>query len=149
MSAATTGLANLGATVSAANATAATPTLSALAAGADEVSAAVALLFAGHGQAYQALSAQAASFHQQFARSMNAAAGQYLSAEAGNAQQTLLNEINAPTEALFGRALIGDGVDGTMANPHGGTGGILYGNGGNGFPKRPTGWRAVTAGRPA
>nr|WP_223163860.1 PE family protein [Mycobacterium simiae] len=40
-----------------------------LAAGADEVSAAIAALFGTHGQAYQAyraLSAQAVAFHQQF-----------------------------------------------------------------------------------
>lgn len=40
-----------------------------LAAGGDEVSAAIAALFSGHAHAYQALSAQAASFHQQFVQS--------------------------------------------------------------------------------
>jgi hypothetical protein len=37
-----------------------------LAAGADQVSEGIAALFGSHAQAFQALSAQAASFHQQF-----------------------------------------------------------------------------------
>ena len=57
-------LESLGSTVNSAHAVAALPTTSVLAAGADEVSAAVAAAFGAHGQAYQTLSAQAASFHQ-------------------------------------------------------------------------------------
>ena len=63
LTAAATDLANIGSTIGAANAAAAAPTTSLLAAGADEVSAAVAALFGGHAQSYQALSAQAAAFH--------------------------------------------------------------------------------------
>ena len=73
MAAATTDLQNIGSAVSAANAAAAGPTTGMLAAGADEVSAAVASLFSGHGQAFQALSAQAAAFHAQFVRALSAA----------------------------------------------------------------------------
>ncbi|MEK0732568.1 PE family protein, partial [Mycobacterium ulcerans] len=43
-----------------------TATVPAIAAGADDVSAAVASLFAGHAQAYQSLGGQVAAFHQQF-----------------------------------------------------------------------------------
>ena len=56
VSAAATDLAKIGETLSQANATAASPTSSVLAAGADEVSAAIASLFGAHAQAYQALS---------------------------------------------------------------------------------------------
>ncbi|REQ17293.1 PE family protein, partial [Mycobacterium tuberculosis] len=59
--AAATDLAGIGSAISAANAAAAAPTTAVLAAGADEVSAAIAALFSGHAQAYQALSAQAAA----------------------------------------------------------------------------------------
>ncbi|WP_156767293.1 PE family protein, partial [Mycobacterium sp. E796] len=42
-----------------------------LAAGADEVSAALATLFSGHAQEFQALGAEAALFHQQFTQTMS------------------------------------------------------------------------------
>ncbi len=49
----------------------------------------------------------------------------------------MLGLINAPTQALLlGRPLIGQRrADGTAANPNGGAGGLLHGNGGNGFSK--------------
>ena len=50
-------LASIGSTISSANAAAATPTTGIVAAAEDEVSAAIAQLFSGHGRAYQALSA--------------------------------------------------------------------------------------------
>jgi hypothetical protein len=59
-------LSNIGSTLSAANAAAATQTTGVLAAAEDEVSAAIASLFSGHAQAYQGLSAHAAAFHAQF-----------------------------------------------------------------------------------
>lgn len=40
------------------------------AAASDEVSSAIASMFASHGQAYQALSAQSAAFHEQFVRAL-------------------------------------------------------------------------------
>ena len=51
VTAAATDLANIGSTLSAANAAAAAPTTGVLAAAEDEVSAAIAALFSGHGQA--------------------------------------------------------------------------------------------------
>lgn len=77
VAAAATDLASVGSSISAANAAAAAPTMSVLAAGADEVSAVVAALFDAHAQAYQSLSAQAALFHEQFVQALNAGAGSY------------------------------------------------------------------------
>lgn len=124
LSAAATDLANLGSTISAANAAASIPTTGVLAAGADDVSAAIAALFGAHAQAYQTISAQAATFHAQFVQTLSAGAGAYANAEAANVQQSLLNAINAPTQALLGRPLIGDGADGTAPGQNGGAGGL-------------------------
>ncbi len=96
-------------------------------------------LFASHARVYQALSREAAAFHAQFMQALSTAAGSYAAAEAANASplqtvvQDLLGVINAPTNALLGRPLIGDGANGTAANPNGGAGRLLFGNGGNGF----------------
>ena len=91
VTAAASDLANIGSTISAANAAAAAPTTGVLAAGADEVSAAIAGVFGAHGQGFQALSAQASAFHNQFVQLLNGGAAQYATAEAANASplQTL------------------------------------------------------------
>ena len=126
VTAAASDLANIGSTISEANAAASALTTQVPAAGADEVSAAVAALFGAHAQAYQALSAQAAAFHNQFVQLMGVGAGQYAAAEAANAsplqtlQQDLLGAINAPSQLLTGRPLIGNGVS---AAPNSGTNG--------------------------
>ncbi|WP_415823565.1 PE family protein, partial [Mycobacterium basiliense] len=135
VAAAATDLANVGSSIGAANAAAAIPTTAVLAAGADEVSAAIAALFGAHAQAYQSLSQQAALFHEQFVHTLTAGASSYALAEAANVSplQELLNLINAPTQAVFGRPLIGNGADGAPGTGEsGGNGGFLYGNGGNG-----------------
>ncbi len=141
MAHATTELSSIGSALTAANAAAAVPTTGVLAAGADDVSAAVASLFAGHAQAYQSLGGQVAAFHQQFLEGLRGASGAYVAAEAANVWplQDLLGLINAPTQALLGRPLIGNGTNGTAANPNGGVGGLLIGNGGNG-------WNSTTGG---
>ncbi len=132
--AATRDLADIGSTLSAANEAAAGPTTRVLAAGADEVSAGIAALFGSHGAAYQALCTEAAAFHDQFSQALSAAAGSYASAEAANVQQILtsaltggwapaaaqppnlgqelLDLVNAPTQTLFNRPLIGNGANG-------------------------------------
>jgi PPE-repeat protein len=56
---------------------AAAPTTGIVAAGADEVSAAVAALFSAHATEYQALSTSAAAFHEQFVQTLQAAGGSY------------------------------------------------------------------------
>ncbi|EUA12052.1 PE family protein [Mycobacterium kansasii 732] len=137
LTAAAADVAGIGAVLKVANAVALAPITTVLAAGQDEVSAAVAALFASHGQAYQVISAQAETFHARFAQGLTSAAGWYASAEAANAsplqtvEQEVLGVINAPSQALLGRPLIGDGTNGGPGQA-GGPGGFLYGNGGNG-----------------
>ncbi len=63
LAAAAADVAGIGSSLSAAHAVAAAPTTAVMAAAEDEVSAAIATLFSGHAQQYQALSAQAAAFH--------------------------------------------------------------------------------------
>lgn len=138
-------LESVGSALSVANVAAAFPTTGLVAAGADEISAAVAALFAGFGQEYQALSMQANTFHQQFVQALNSGAASYLATETAIAaplqavQQDLLYAINAPTEVLLGRPLIGDGANGTAMTPNGGAGGLLYGNGGAGYSQTTSG----------
>ncbi len=111
-------VARIGSSIGAANAAAAGSTTSVLAAGADEVSAAIATLFGSHAREYQAISTQVAAFHDRFAQTLSAAVGSYVSAEATNAaplatlEHNVLNALNAPTQALLGRPLIGDGAAG-------------------------------------
>lgn len=133
-------LTNLGSSISAANASAASATTQVLAAGADEVSARIAALFGGFGLEYQAISAQVAAYHQRFVQALSTGAGAYASAEAAAAEQIVLGVINAPTQALLGRPLIGDGANATTPGGTGGDGGNgglgagsgAKGNGGNG-----------------
>ena len=136
LAAAASDIADVGSVLNAANLQAAANTTGVAAAAADQVSAAVASLFSGHAQQYQAFSSQFAAFHEQFVQRLTGAAGSYASAEAASLQtlqEGILGAINAPARALFGRPLIGDGVDGTAASPNGGAGGMLYGNGGKGY----------------
>src|ERR1700758_5589669 len=79
-------LANIGSTISAAQAAAAGPTTGVLAAAGDEVSAAIAALFSGHGQAFQELSSQVAAFHGHFVQNLTSGGAAYTGAEAGAAQ---------------------------------------------------------------
>lgn len=134
VAAAANNLAQIGSTLSAANAAALAPTTGVLAAGADEVSAAVASLFSGHAQAYQTLGTQAAAFHERFIQALSTAAGAYGSAEAANASplQQALNVINAPTQTLLGRPLIGNGTNGAPGTGQAGGLAGQIGNGGSG-----------------
>ena len=132
LAAAADDVANIGSVLGTANAAAAAPTTEVLAAGADDVSAAVAELFSGHAQLYQTLAAQASSFHDQFVKLLSGNGTQYASAEFTNAEQTALNAINAPAESIFDRPLIGNGANGATPGANGQDGGILWGNGGNG-----------------
>jgi seryl-tRNA(Sec) selenium transferase len=76
--------AGIGSRLDEANAVAAACTIRVEAAAADQVSAAVAALFSGHGQQYQALSAGAASFHARFVQALSGAGGSYAATEAAN-----------------------------------------------------------------
>ena len=102
---AATDLESIRSSLTAAHVAAAVPTTGIAAAGADEVSAAVASLFGGFGQEFQALSAQASTFHQEFVQALTSGAGSYLAAEAANSsplqtiEQSLLGAIQTPTAA--------------------------------------------------
>jgi hypothetical protein len=112
VTAAATDLANIGSMIGSASAAVAAPTTGVLAAGADEVSAVIASLFSQHAWAYQAVSAQAAGFHSQFVQTLNSGVAAYVNTEAANVQQSLLNAVNAPTQAMTGHPLIGNGANG-------------------------------------
>ncbi|SOJ56068.1 PE-PGRS family protein PE_PGRS26 [Mycobacterium simulans] len=129
----------IGSSMRAANLAALAPTSTLMAAAADEVSAAIATLFSGYGQEYQAMSARAAALHEQFVQALSNASGAYAAAEAANATplqplvDNILGVINAPTNFLLGRPLIGNGTNGIPGTGQaGGDGGILWGNGGTG-----------------
>lgn len=62
------------------------PTSAVAPAAADEVSAAIATVFADFGEEFQVISAQAQSFHAELVTALNAAAGAYLGTEIVNAQ---------------------------------------------------------------
>jgi hypothetical protein len=118
VTAAASDLADIGSAIGAANAAAVVPTTGMLAAAADEVSVQIAAVFGAHAQGYQALSAQAAAFHDAFVRALSTGAASYTAAEAANAsplqavEDAVLGVVNAPTQLLFGRPLIGDGTNG-------------------------------------
>ncbi|ORW04531.1 hypothetical protein AWC15_03170 [Mycobacterium lacus] len=126
-------LQGIGSALGTANAAAAARITTVVGAGADEVSAAVAALFSSYAQAYHGVSVEAALFHDRFVQALTAGAGSYAAAEAAAATplQDLLGVINAPTQLLLGRPLIGDGANGAPGG-HGGSGGWLYGAGGAG-----------------
>ena len=95
-------VADIGSSLSEANRVAAASTTRVIAAGGDEVSAAIASLFSSHGQAFQALSAHAAAFHSRFVQALNAGAGAYASTEAASAGQlqTLAQDLPVPNVAV-------------------------------------------------
>jgi hypothetical protein len=133
-------VADIGSSLNAANAAATPRTTAVIAAAEDEVSAAIASLFSGHAQQFQALSGRAAAFHAQFLQALDRAQGAYAAAEAANASplQAFVEgaqrlAVFSPVAALTGRPLVGDGANGTAASRNGKAGGILYGNGGNGY----------------
>ena len=96
-------LAGVGSSLAEAAATATGPTTGIAAAAGDEVSVAVAAMFGSAGRQFQAMSAQAQAFHSEFVSLMNAGAGAYVSAEAANVEQVLLDFgaiVAAPYQAL-------------------------------------------------
>ncbi|WP_082974732.1 PE family protein [Mycobacterium sp. 1245805.9] len=94
-------LAGIRSSLAEAAASAAGPTTGIATAAQDEVSVAIASMFGNFGQEFQALTAQAQTFHQQFVSLMNAGAGAYASAEAANAAQVVLGgEIPSGAQAI-------------------------------------------------
>jgi hypothetical protein len=151
VAAAASDLANIGSTISSANAAALGRTSGVLAAGADEVSTTVAALFDAHAQAYQALSTQAALFHQQFVELMNSGAGQYALTEAANASplqtvgQAVTSGIGAASQALAEGSPIGNGANGALVTGASGGPGTL-GPGANGAAAQLVGWTPGSVG---
>jgi hypothetical protein len=74
-----------------------------VAAAQDEVSAAAAALFGGYGKEYQAVLAQAAAFHEEFAAALTAAGNAYATAEAANASAIsgALGQLTSPIHSLL------------------------------------------------
>ena len=89
MEAAAAALANIGSTMSAANADASASTTEVAAPAADAVSAALAALFGAHALGYQKFSAEVAAFHDRFVQAVAAGAGSYATVEAANAPTLL------------------------------------------------------------
>jgi PE family len=119
VAAASANLESLGSALRSANTVAARQTTAIAAPAADEVSAAVTSIFGAHAQEFQTLSAKAAAFHDEFVNLLMRGAAQYVSTEVANAQQTLVNSVNTPAQALLGHNLIGTSVGhgSAAANP--------------------------------
>lgn len=96
---------DIGTTLTAANAAAAGPTSSLLAAAGDEVSAAIANFFGAYGQQYQAIVGQIEAFNNEFQRTLNAAATAYAQAEAA-AVTALQGALAAPASPVFPTATL-------------------------------------------
>ncbi|WP_372516817.1 PE family protein, partial [Mycobacterium szulgai] len=141
MTAAATDITGIGSAISVANLAAAAATTQLLPAAGDEVSAQIAALFSGWGQQYQDLSTTAATFNEQFARTVALGSNLYeLSEGLNNFVLALQNgqdpfaQLNARYAAVVGgRPLIGNGANGAAGTgANGQDGGWLFGNGGNG-----------------
>jgi hypothetical protein len=78
----------IGSSLAAENAAAAAPMTGVVPAAADVVSALTATHFAGHGQTFQAVSAQAAAMHELFVSTLRTSAGSYAATEAATAAAT-------------------------------------------------------------
>ncbi|OBG29947.1 PE family protein [Mycobacterium sp. 852002-51057_SCH5723018] len=111
-------LAGIGSGLQEATAAAAARTTGVAAAAADEVSVAISELFGTYGQKFQALSAEAAAFHDEFVSLLNGGAAAYVSTEIANAQQGLLSAVNAPAAAitLYPGGAYGQLIANTTAN---------------------------------
>lgn len=78
VTAAASQITTIGSALEQANTAVKASTTAVVAAGADEVSTAIATLMSTHGQAYQTASAQVSQFHNQFIQLLNASAGSIL-----------------------------------------------------------------------
>jgi len=122
-------VARIGSAVTAGNLAAAIPTAELAAAGADEVSAAIAAVFGAHAQEFQASAAQATTYYEQFVRTMSAAAASYAATEATVAT-SLQGAMTAPATLLSNPI---DTISGVWANSPFGRAidQALFGTGGN------------------
>ena len=110
VAAAATDLANIGSALGDANAAALVPTTGAfIPAGADAVSMELAALFGAHAEAFQAISARAAAFHDQFVQLMNFGSQSYALSEAANVSNIQTGLVDMPQQA-FGPTVLTEGV---------------------------------------
>jgi PE family len=138
-------LANLGSTITQANASAAASTTGVLPQAADEVSEAVAALFGAHAQQFQTVSSQVAAFHNQFVQALTGSGASYAGTEAAAAAamqnpaqglndflppqlQNIVKALPPPDPnlisiALTGRPIYGNGANGGTVNGVGQPGG--------------------------
>ncbi|WP_204081250.1 PE family protein [Mycobacterium riyadhense] len=107
-------LAGIGSAIGAANAAMATPSTAVVAVAADDVSTAVASLFSGYAQSYQALGGQAGAFHDQFVRTLNAAAATPAAGQ-GLAPEPPAPEDSSATAATPAKALAASASTATPA----------------------------------
>ncbi|WP_191497953.1 PE family protein, partial [Mycobacterium simulans] len=127
------GLSAINSALNAGTAAALPATTGVIAAAQDEVSLAIAALFAQHAGDYQAVARQVAAVGDQFMRNLTGAGAAYAVAEAAAAPslqafgEDLLAVANAQAMALLGRPLIGNGADATTPGGVGGAGGLLMG----------------------
>ncbi len=170
LAAAAADLTGIGSSIGAANAGAAVPTTGLIAAAEDEVSAAIASLFSGYAKDFQALSAQAATFHSKFVQALTGSGGAYAAAEATNASSLpaanaytpiwtavaeasqgspppmteplarLMYELNQTSEMFVGEPLFYNGADGTSQASPNGQ------NGGLVIGNGGIGWNSTVAG---
>jgi len=115
-------LASIRLSLAEAAATVTAPTTGIATAAQDEVSVAIASLFGKFGQEFQALSAQAQAFHEQFVSLMNAGSGAYVSAETANAAQAVLGGgiLGNIDQSIGGAVAGGDAAVGQLGQGFGG-----------------------------
>lgn len=116
-------IAGIGSTLTQARAAALGPTTSLVAAAADEVSIALSQLFGSYGHQFQALSAEAATFHDEFVRLLNSGAAAYLNTETTNARNALAAAVNPPPPTAAAAGIL----DGWVPTNPGGLGPITGG----------------------
>jgi hypothetical protein len=131
VSAAAAKVGRIGASLAAGNAAAAASTTAVMSAAGDQVSAAIASVFSHHGQGYQALAGQLATFHDDFVHALNSGAGSYAAAEAANVSP-LQAAAQSAADTLTSRPIIGNGANATTPGGNGADGGWLFGSGGTG-----------------
>ena len=120
-----TDIEELGSTLTAANAAAASPIAGLAPAAADEVSDAIAKLFAAYGRQYQAVATRAAAFHTEFTETVAAAGSAYAAAEAD--AQALLGGTGATQTANSLKSLMTSPLTGNIVA-------VVMGGSGNPIP---------------
>lgn len=109
-------LAGIRSTLGEATAAAAAPTTGVTAAAADEVSAAISRVFGTYGRQFQAATAQAAAFHDEFVSLLNGGAAAYLGTEIANAEQGLATFVSTAAAAFIPGGAYGQLFVNTSAN---------------------------------